>query len=79
VIAAFGAPERAEPFDRHDPREARALDAFATPEALRSRLAASGAAWLVAPRDREAVAIQCGTIAARNDEFELLRVARTAR
>ena len=50
VIAAFGAPERAEPFDGHDPREARRGDAFASPNALGARLAEAHAGWFVATR-----------------------------
>jgi hypothetical protein len=74
VIAAFGAPERAEPFDRHDPRDPPAADAFASPAALRSRLAAGGATWFVAPRgDRMTVANEVGAAAAQNDAYVLFR------
>jgi hypothetical protein len=74
VIAAFGAPERAEPFDRHDPRDSPAADAFASPAALRSRLAERGAAWFVSPRgERLTVVNEVATPAAQNDAYVLFR------
>jgi hypothetical protein len=74
VIAAFGAPERAEPFDRHDPRDAPASDAFDSPAALRSRLTAREATWFVAPEGKRAIAeTGVGTMAAQNEALVLFR------
>jgi hypothetical protein len=79
IIAAFGAPERAEPFDRHDPRDPPAVDAFASPAALRSRLAARGATWFIVPRgDRTIVANEGGAVAEQNDAYVLFRTAAAA-
>lgn len=74
VIAALGAPERADAFDRRDPRDAPAPDAFSSTEGLKSRLTAAGATWFIAERQNEGVASRVGTPAARNDAFVLFRV-----
>jgi hypothetical protein len=74
VIAAFGAPERAEPFDPRDPRDAPAPDVFASPSDLSARLAASRASWFVTPHGaHEATASRVGTMAAKNETFVLFR------
>jgi hypothetical protein len=73
VIAAFGAPERAEPFERHDPRDAPGPDAFVSADALRSKLAASNASWFVAPQDKVAAGA-AGTPVAWSDRLALFHV-----
>lgn len=79
VIAAFGAPERAEPFDRHDPRDVPAPDAFASPAALRARLAERGARWFVAPQSKRAIVEDSvGVVAAHNETLALFQTAPPA-
>jgi hypothetical protein len=74
AIAAFGAPERAEPFDRRDPREDSRPDAFSSSTALATRLAADGASWFVARRENLRIASELATAEARNERFVLFRV-----
>lgn len=74
VIAAFGAPERAEPFDRHDPRDEPAADPFVSAGALRWKLADRSATWFVAPRDKAAAAGAAGSPAAESDRLVLFRI-----
>ena len=79
VLAAFGAPERAEPFDRHDPRERRAEDAFASTAALKQRLSRSRASWLVVANEHLAQASELGRVVARVPGFALAHVEGTER
>lgn len=76
VMAAFGAPERADPLDVHDPREPHVRDVFDSPAHLRKAVLVRGAQWLVARDDHEAVASQIGEMVQRAGGFTLVRVAR---
>lgn len=76
VIASFAEPERAQPFDDRDPRKARPPDAFASSRALRARLKAARAGWLVASGAHRAVARQVGRERAAAGSLALFEVAR---
>ena len=76
VIAGFAQPESAAPFDRHDPRHPQTADAFSSPAALRERLQAEGARFIVVDRDHAGPARAVGTVQAENRRFLLLRVNR---
>jgi hypothetical protein len=62
VIAAFGRPTSAEPFDDRDPRRPRSPDPFTSEAALRSRWAARPDAWLVVSRAHTGAASSLGHI-----------------
>jgi hypothetical protein len=79
VIAAFGAPERADAIDARDPREPARLDAFSSPELLRARLAALHADFLVATEPHGSVAEAVGDVVGHRDGFSLVRLAEPAR
>ncbi len=74
VIAAFGAPERAAPFDDRDPRHARAANPFVDAMTLRARLSASDATWFVAARPHDGVASEIADVVATDAGFGLFRV-----
>jgi hypothetical protein len=74
VIAAFGAPERATPFDDHDPRAPRHQDAFASADSLRNRLLQSGASWLVVSRAHAPRVTEVARVVAEVPEFVLARI-----
>lgn len=76
VIAGFGAPSRSEPLDDRDPRKARAGDAFTSADALRARLVAARADWLVAEARRRETAKKTGVIERSAGRYLLLRVAK---
>ncbi len=75
VIAAFGAPERARPVDRHDPREPHPEEAFASEERLSELLHSSGARWLAVRADDLPVAARLGTVTDAAGDLSLLRVS----
>jgi hypothetical protein len=74
VIAAFGEPDRAAPFDRHDPREPAPADPFASPVELAARLDAADAAWLVVDRSHLPIAGLLGAVRATSGELSLVQV-----
>ena len=74
VLAGFSEPQRARAFDRRDPRKPRAADAFTSAAALRERLDAEGAGFMVVTRERAALARAVGTVQAENDRFLLVDV-----
>jgi 4-amino-4-deoxy-L-arabinose transferase-like glycosyltransferase len=76
VTAAFGRPRASAPLDDHDPRKARAADAFASLEALRARARAAPNAWFVVRDEHAALAANLGTVRARNASFTLVEPAR---
>lgn len=75
VIAAFGAPERAEPLDRHDPRDPPMLDAFASEDTLRQTLASLRADALVTTAEHFGVAAPLGELVDQNATLALLKLA----
>jgi hypothetical protein len=75
VIAAFGAPEHADAFDRHDPREPTAPDAFSTRETLAAKIAASQATALVARREHWPTALTVGRLVATRADFALVNLS----
>ena len=74
VIAAFGAPERAEPVDPRDPREPPKPDVFTTPDGVRHLLEQKGARWMVVQNGH--VASTPGTVVDVAGELSLVRVLR---
>jgi hypothetical protein len=74
VIAAFGAPERAEAIDAHDPRDPKMADAFSSPNALSARLAALRSNYVVTTEAHRAVAVRVGATVASQGDFTLVRV-----
>jgi hypothetical protein len=74
VIAAFGAPERADAFESHDPREPQGTDPFASEAALAARVAASGARWLVVRDEHTDLAARLGSVVAREPGLVLVAV-----
>ena len=79
VIATFGAPERADPIDRHDPRDPPAEDPFVSAERLRSCLASHRAGWLVARQPHLSIASAIGEAVATAGELSLVSVAPSTR
>jgi hypothetical protein len=79
VIAAFGAPERAEPFDRHDPRDAKGPHALSPREALDRRIAEYDATALIVPREHWQAALAVGRLIATRGDFALVEVDRASR
>jgi hypothetical protein len=75
VIAAFGAPERAEPLDLHDPRDPPMLDAFANELTLRRTLASLRADALVTTAEHYGVAEPLGELVDQNATLALLKLA----
>ena len=75
VIAAFGAPERADPVDRHDPRQPSLADPLTTPGSAASLVRRSKAAWLVVDGSHVAVASALGTAVSRAGGLSLFRVS----
>jgi hypothetical protein len=74
VIAAFGAPERAAPIERHDPREPPSADPFASREHFTALLREEGAAWLIVDRSHLPLAAPLGAVAATSGDLSLLRL-----
>jgi hypothetical protein len=72
VLAAFGAPERAQPVDPRDPREPPRPDPFVSPGALRSELASRGAKWIIVRDQHVAVATALGHALAGSPGFTLV-------
>lgn len=74
VIAAFGAPERAEPLDRHDPRDPPMLDAFASEYTLRQALASLRADALVTTAEHFGIAEPLGELVDQNATLALVKL-----
>jgi hypothetical protein len=74
VIAAFGAPERAAPLERHDPREPASSDPFESLDRLTARLRAENAGWLVVHREHLPVAAALGVPRANAGELSLVQL-----
>lgn len=72
VIAAFGAPERADAFDHHDPREPAARESFSTGEALAAKIVSTGATALVVRREHWPMALTVGQLVATRADFALV-------
>jgi hypothetical protein len=72
VIAAFGAPRAAEPFDDHDPRHPRPPNPFASEATLRAFAATHPDAWLVVSRAHASLAARLGRIVTETPEFVLV-------
>lgn len=72
VIAAFGRPNHAAPFDDRDPRHARAPDVRTSEQPLRQRLSRIPGAFLVATRAHERSARKLGNVRAENAQFLLI-------
>jgi hypothetical protein len=72
VIAVFGAPEHADAFDHHDPREPAARNSFSTGEALAAKIAATGATALVVRREHWRTALTVGRVVATRSDFALV-------
>lgn len=79
VMAAFGRPAVAEPFDDHDPRRPRPPDAFTSEDALRARWAARPGAWLVVSRVHAEIASRAGRVMTETPEFALVAPAPKTR
>jgi hypothetical protein len=75
VMAAFGAPERAEPTDDRDPRHKRPSDPLSSPGALQAFLSRNPASWLIAPEARVKTALPDTTPAHREGPFVLVPLA----
>jgi hypothetical protein len=75
VIAAFGAPERAEPVDRHDPRRPSSSDPLATELEARSLLSRTSARWLVVEAPHLHLASSMGIVAANAGDLSLVRLS----
>jgi hypothetical protein len=74
IMAGFGAPDRAEPIDDHDPRKPKPPDAFSSREALQERVARSGAQWLVVTAEHAPLAAHLGHLTAQNRSLSLYRI-----
>ncbi|HEX4340562.1 MAG TPA: hypothetical protein VH062_31855 [Polyangiaceae bacterium] len=74
VIAAFGAPERATPVERHDPRDPHVGAPFETADTAAALFAAAGATWGVLRVDHAAVISRSGTVEARSGDFSLVHL-----
>ena len=75
VIAGFGAPERAEPFDDRDPRKPARADAFRSPAELGARLAAEQTRWFVVTNRHLPIAEQVAEPQARAGHLALYRLS----
>jgi hypothetical protein len=75
VIAAFGAPERADPVERHDPRQPSFRDPLATSAGAAALLRSGNARWLVVDAPHVADASSFGNVVASGGGFSLLRVS----
>ncbi|HVW28124.1 MAG TPA: hypothetical protein VHC69_22330 [Polyangiaceae bacterium] len=74
IIAAFGAPERAEPVDRHDPRHPSSLEVFATDDGVLALARRSGARFLVVEPAQLSRAASLGAVVASAGRFSLVRL-----
>jgi hypothetical protein len=75
VIAGFGDPNRARPFDDRDPRKPRAADPFASDDALRARIRDENARWIVVGQPRLERARSLGSVETERGPLSLVRVA----
>jgi hypothetical protein len=72
VTAAFRRPLASAPVNDRDPRKGPVKDPFRSLETLRERLSSSPDAWLVATTAHAPLAIELGSVRARNERFTLV-------
>lgn len=73
VIAGFGAPSRAEPFDDRDPRKPRQPDPWRAPSALAELVREQKATFLVVPKERSQAVSAVGDIIEERGSLLLIR------